>query len=118
MQLYLFSECKSTFSSSSVGVLFPSSMPESELEVLVEALLSDFLDSRGASLASLLPKSTGSVEGRLFRGRGTGTAMMEPGCSSVGVSGAAPSLDESIGVVREAEVGLGVSEDWSPSKLV
>lgn len=93
-------------------------MPESELEVLVDALLSDVLDSRVASSASLLPKSCGTFKGGFCRGRGTGATMMGPGSSSVGVSGSAPSVDKIIGVVREAEAELGVSEDWSPSKLV
>lgn len=44
--------------------------------------------------------------------------MTEPGCSSVGVSGSAPFLGRGIGVVGEGVVGLGVSGDWSPSKLV
>lgn len=93
-------------------------MPESELEVLVEAWLSDLLDSRVASSASLSPKSSGSFEGTFCRGRGTGTTMTEPGSSSVGVSGAAPFLGKGTGVVGEGKVGLGVSTDWSTSKLV
>ena len=108
------SKTKSTFSSD-VGVLFPSSMPESELEVLVEASLSDSILT---SLASLSPSSSGCFWGRLCRGRGTGTTMTEPGCSSVGVSGSASFLGKGIGVVGEGVVGLGVSGGGSPSKLV
>lgn len=98
----------------------PSSIPESELEVLVEASLSDFLDVLEwvTSAASLSPRSSGSFGGTFCRGRGTGTTVTEPGCSSVGVSGSASFLGNGVGVVGEGVVGLGVSGGWSASKLV
>lgn len=93
-------------------------MPESELEVLLEALLSDLSDSGAESSASLSTGSSDSFEERFWRGRGTGATMMEPGLSAVGVSGAASCLARGIGAGGEADVGLGVSTEWSPSKLV
>lgn len=82
-------------------------MPESELDVLVEASLSDFSDSRVASSASL--------SASFCRGSGTGNPMLGPGCSSVTVCDAASFLGKGVGVVV---VGLMLSGDWSPSKLV
>lgn len=93
-------------------------MPESELEVLLEALLSDLSDSGAESSASLSAGSSDSFEGRFCRGRGTGATMMEPGLSAVGVSAVASCLGRGIAVGGEADVGLGVSTEWSPSKLV
>lgn len=90
-----------------MGVLFPSSMPESELEVLVEVWLGS-----ASTVASLPTLSSGCFEGTFCLGKGTGT-MPETGCSSVGVSSAVPFLGkgEGVGVV-------GLSGDCSPSKLV
>lgn len=105
---------KSTFSSSMVGVLFPSSMPESEEVVLVDASLSDLSDSRTSPSRSSI--SSGSFLGRLCRGRATGTAMVEPGCSSDGVPGWFCFLGKGVGAVGVE--GLGGSGGWSPSKLV
>lgn len=118
IQLSEFKMTKSTFSSSNVGVLFPSSMPESELEVLVEAWLSVLLDSSVASSASLSAESSGPFGGRFCRGRGTGTTTTDSGSSSVPVSGPAPFRGKGIGVVGDGVVGLGMSTEWSSSKLV
>lgn len=118
IQLCEFRIPKSTFSSSNVGVLFPSSITESELEVLVEAWLSDLLDSSVASSASLSAGSSGTFGGRFCRGRGTGTTMTDSGSSSVPVSGPAPFRGKGIGVVGDGVVGLGMSTECSSSKLV
>lgn len=96
---------KSTFSSTEVGVLFPSSMPESKLDVLVEALLGS---------AAVSSKGSECFEGGFCLGKGTGTTMLEPGRFSVGVSGAVPFLGKGRGVDEE---GVGVA-GRSPSKLV
>lgn len=98
-----------TLSSTEVGVLFPSSMPESELEVLVEVWLG--WASTLASPASLFSKGSGCFEGALCLGKGTGT-----GCSSVGVSAAVPFLGKGKGVVGDGVGVVGLSGDWS--KLV
>lgn len=93
-------------------------MPESEQEFLDEALLPDLLGSTEVSLISLSPKSSGSFEGRFWRGRGTGPDMAELDFSSVAVSGTVPFLGKGSGPVDGAEVGFGVSEECSTSKLV
>lgn len=94
-------------------------MPESELEVLVEASLSHFSDSRLTSSDTLSAKSAaGSFGGRFCRGSGTGAAGTGPGVSSVGVSGSALFVGKGTGVGEEHVVGLGRSRDWPPSKLV
>lgn len=93
-------------------------MPESELEVLLEALLSDLSNSRAESSASLSTGSSDSFEARFCRGSGTGATMMEPGLSSVAVSAVASCLGRGISAGEEADAGLGVSTEWSPSKLV
>lgn len=80
-------------------------MPESELDVFVEALLGS---------AAVSSKGSGCFEGGFCLGKGTGTTMSEPGPSSVGVSGAVPFLGTSRGA---AEEGVGVV-GLSPSKLV
>lgn len=80
-------------------------MPESELDVLVEVLLGS---------AAVSSKGSACFEGGCCLGKGTGTAMFEPGCSSVGVSGAVTFLDKGRGVDGE---GVGVV-GLSPSKLV
>lgn len=105
----------STLSSTEVGVLFPSSMPESELEVLVEVWLG--WASTLASPASLFSKGPGWFEGVLCLGKGTGT-LSETGGSCVGVSAAVPFLGKGRGVVEEGVGVVGLSGDWSPSKLV
>lgn len=78
-------------------------MPESELEVLLEAFLGS---------AAVSSKGSGCFEGGFCLGKGTGT-MSEPGPSSDGVSGAVPFLGTGRGV---AEEGVGVV-GLSPSKL-
>lgn len=96
---------KLTFSSTEVGVLFPSSMPESKLDVLVEVLLGS---------AAVSSKGSECFEGGFRLGKATGTTMSEPGRSSAGVSGAVSFLGKGRGVVGE---GVGVV-GLSPSKLV
>lgn len=103
---------KSTFSSE-VGVVFPSSMPESKLEVLVEVFL-----GIASSPASLSNKGSGCFEGACCLGKGTGTTMPDSGSSPVGVADAVPFLVKSKGVVTEGVDEVGLSGDWSPSKLV
>lgn len=102
-----------------MGVLFPSSIPESEKVVLVEDSLSDFSDSDFSRISPILsPTSSGSFLWTFCCGRGTGTAMVEPGSSSVDVSGWFSFLGNGTGAGEEGVVGLGVSGGWSPSKLV
>lgn len=104
-------------SSSGVGVLFPSSIPESELEVLEEASLSDFSELSLSSSASLLANSCGSLGG-FCRGRGTGATTTEPASSPVSESGRGPVLGKGTGDDGDGMVGLGVSAEASTSKLV
>lgn len=76
-------------------------MPESELDVFVEALLGS---------AAVSSKGSGCFEGGLCLGKGTGTTMSEPGPSS----GAAPFLGTSRSAAEEGAGVVGLS----PSKLV
>ena len=104
-----------TFSSSDVGVHFPSSMPESELDVLVETLLSDLPDSERTSSGSLSDSSPWSSRRRFWRGRGTGAA----GPTASASAGAAYSfLGEGMGVVVLGVAGPVLVGDWSPSELI
>lgn len=96
---------KCTFSSTDVGVLFPSSMPESELDVLVEVLLGS---------AAMSTKGSECFEGGFCLGKTTGATISEPGRFSAGVSGTVSFLGKGTGVVGE---GVGVV-GLSPSKLV
>lgn len=80
-------------------------MPESELAVLVEALLGS---------AAVSSEGSECFEGALCLGKGTGTTMFEPERPFVGVSDTVSFLGEGRGVVVE---GVGVVE-LSPSKLV
>lgn len=90
-------------------------MPESELEVLEEVWLG--WASTLASPASLFSKGSGCFEGVFCLGKGTGT-LSETRCSSVGVSAAVPFLGKGRGVVGDGVGVVGLSGDWSPSKLV
>lgn len=86
-------------------MLFPSSMPESEPDVLVEVLLGS---------AAVSSEGSESFEGGLCLGKGTGATMFELGNSFVGVSDAVSFLPKGRGVAVE---GVGVV-GLSPSKLI
>ena len=97
-----------------MGVLFPSSMPESELEVLVETLLSDLPDSERTSSGSLWAGSPGSSRGRVWRGRGTGAG----GGAGAGAGAWYSFLGGGMGVVVLGVAGPVLVGDWSPSELI
>lgn len=101
-----FSSCSC---SSHVGLLFPSSMPESELEVLVEVSLSDL------SAASWPP-----LKGRFCRGRGTGGTCVEPEprLSPLSALATVSFLRGGVGEACKVVLGLGTPTEQSPSKLV
>lgn len=90
-------------------------MPESELEVLSGVRLG--WASTLASSASLFSKGSGCFEGAFCLGKGTGT-LSETGGSSVAISAAVSFLGKGRGVVGEGVGVVGLSADWSPSKLV
>lgn len=114
---------RATLSSSGVGVLFPSSIPESELEVLEEDSLSDLCELSLSSSASLLANSCGSFGG-FCRGRGTGVTVTVPASIPVGEFDRSPVLGRGDGCGwyaggdGDGVVGLGVSGEGSTSKLV